>query len=245
MNLLTRQKPASLPEAGHVLHEAARSDPACARIAAARSWRCWQQLFFGISRERKPTLDRARDFAQESIALDERDPLGHWALGRTEWLADDMEAAAGHLGRAVTLNPSFAAGHYSLGISLYMLQREHEAIAACDAAIRLSPLDPMAFAFHCLKAQLLCFNGDLKGAMNHARQITAHPNVHAYGVALAAWVNELSGDRDAARDCIAEVRRRWPDYTRAKYVAALFHRSGWFRQERRRAIDAAFDRLEF
>ena len=245
MNLLNRQNVAALNDAGSILREVASVDPTCARTAAARSWHCWQQLFFGIAGDRKKTLARARDFAEESIALDARDPLGHWALGRVDWLVGDMAASVVHLDRAVSLNPSFAIGHYGLGISLYMLGREAEAIAQCDAAIRLSPRDPMSFAFHCLKCQLLCFNGDFVGAMDHARQAASHPNVHAYGIALAAWVFELSGDRDAALECIAQVRRRWPEYSRSKYAAAMFHRTGWFPEDRRRAIDAAFGRLGF
>ena len=215
MSRLRRYDASALDVAGRILHEAARADPACARIAAARSWQCWQRVFFGLTNDRQRTLAAARDFAAESIALDGRDPLGHWALGRTEWLADDIEAACVNLERAVALNPSFAMGQYSLGISLNILGRAREAAARCDAALRLSPLDPMAFAFHCLRAQIACFADEAPLAIHHARQAADHPNVHAFGTALAAWVHELSGNRDAALDCIARLRRRWPSHSRA------------------------------
>ena len=245
MSLLRRQDVTALEDADQTLRSAARADPACARIAAARSWHCWQQLFFGQAADRDGALARARDFAQEGIALDSRDPLGYWALGRTEWLSGEMEAAAANLGRAVALNPSFAIGHYGLGISYFMLGRDAEATAACDAAIRLSPLDPLAFAFHCVRSQLACFAEDFEGARHHARQAADHPNVHAFGVALAAWVFEIAGDRASATDCIARIRRRWPDYRRANYARAMFHQTSWYPEARRRAIDQAFDRLGF
>lgn len=245
MNLLQRQDRATLAAADDTLRAAARGDPACARIAAARSWHAWQELFFGLARDREAHLQKARDLALESIDLDAQDPLGHWALGRARWLSGDLEAAAENLERAVSLNPSFAIGHYSLGYTLYLTGQETEAMRRCEAAIRLSPLDPMAFAFHCIMAHLLCFDGDAKRALHHARRIADHPNVHAFALAVAAWVNELCGDRRAALDCLARIRRTWPDYSRLDYMAALFHRSPRYPTERKRAIERAFDRLGF
>jgi DNA-binding winged helix-turn-helix (wHTH) protein/tetratricopeptide (TPR) repeat protein len=115
MNLLQRQDRTTLASVDETLRAAARADPSCARIAAARSWHAWQELFFGLARDRKASLRKARDLALESIDLDPQDPLGHWSLGRARWLSGDLEAAAENLERAVSLNPSFAIGHYSLG----------------------------------------------------------------------------------------------------------------------------------
>ncbi|GGK55550.1 winged helix-turn-helix domain-containing protein [Salinarimonas ramus] len=116
MSLLQRQDAATLKPAEEALRAAARSDPACARVAAALSWHSWQLSFFGVAQDRDRAVARARDLAGESITLDPRDPLGYWALGRAQWLASDMEGAAESLGRAVGLNPSFAVGHYALGL---------------------------------------------------------------------------------------------------------------------------------
>lgn len=245
MSLLQRQDRTTLATADDTLRAAARADPACARIAAARSWHAWQELFFGLARDRGRGLGKARDLALESIDLDPRDPLGHWSLGRARWLSGDLEAAAENLERAVSLNPSFAIGHYSLGYTLYLTGREAEATRCCETAIRLSPLDPMAFAFHCILAHILCFEGKTERALHHARRIADHPNVHAFALAVAAWVNELCGDRRASLDCLARIRQGWPDYARRDYMAALFHQSPWYPTERKRAIERAFDRLGF
>ena len=245
MNLLQRQDRTTLASVDETLRAAARADPACARIAAARSWHAWQELFFGLARDRGTSLRKARDLALESIDLDPQDPLGHWSLGRARWLSGDLEAAAENLERAVSLNPSFAIGHYSLGYTLYLTGRETEAMRRCETAIRLSPLDPMAFAFHCILAHLLCFDGKTERALHHARRIADHPNVHAFALAVAAWVNELCGDRCAALECLARIRQGCPDYTRRDYMAALFHQSPWYPSERKRAIERAFDCLGF
>ncbi|MAM62023.1 winged helix-turn-helix domain-containing protein [Maritimibacter sp. UBA3975] len=245
MNLLQRQDRTTLASVDETLRAAARADPSCARIAAARSWHAWQELFFGLARDRRTGLRKARDLAMESIDLDSREPLGHWSLGRARWLSGDLEAAAENLERAVSLNPSFPIGHYSLGYTLYLTGRETEAIRCCETAIRLSPLDPMAFAFHCILAHLRCFEGETDRALHHARRIADHPNVHAFALAVAAWVNELCGDRHAALECLARIRQGWPDYSRLDYMAALFHNSPWYPTKRKRAIERAFDSLGF
>lgn len=245
INLLQQQDRAVLECADRTLRVAARADPSCARIAAARSWHAWQELFFGIARDREIVLRKAQDLALESIELDPQDPFGHWSLGRSRWLTGDLEAAAENLERAVSLNPSFAIGHYSLGYTLYLVGREDEALRCCDQAIRLSPLDPMAFAFHCIEAHILCFGGETSAALHHARRIADHPNVHAFALAVAAWVNETCGDSTAARKCIARIHQGWPGYARHDYMTALFHQSPWYPVERKRAIEGAFDRLGF
>ncbi|WP_424932953.1 winged helix-turn-helix domain-containing tetratricopeptide repeat protein [Amaricoccus macauensis] len=245
MSLLQRQDPTTLAAVDETLRAAARSDPSCARIAAARSWQAWQELFFGLAKDRETSQRKARDFALESIALDPQDPLGHWSLGRAHWFSGDLRAAAENLERAVSLNPSFAIGHYSLGYTQYLTGRETEAMCSCRAAIRLSPLDPMAFAFHCIMAHLLCFDRKTDEALRHARRIADHPNVHAFALAVAAWVNEICGDRRGAMEGLARIRQGWPDYSRRAYMAALFHQSPWYPIERKRAIEGAFDRLGF
>ncbi|WP_370162754.1 winged helix-turn-helix domain-containing tetratricopeptide repeat protein [Limimaricola soesokkakensis] len=245
MGLLQRHNREALPSIDTTLRAAARSDPTCSRIAAARSWQAWQESFFGLTQDREDGLRRARDLALESISLDVLDPLGHWSLGRARWLSGELEAAAENLQHAVTLNPSFAIGHYSLGYTLYLTGREADAMRCCDLAIRLSPLDPMAFAFHCIKAHLSCFDGKRDEALHHARRIADHPNVHAFALAVAAWVNEICGNRRSALECLTRIRHISPTYSRHEYMAALFHQSPWYPAERRRAIERAFDRLGF
>lgn len=245
MNHLQKQKPGTLDEAAQVLRAAARADPTCARVAAARSWLCWQQVFFGVAASREASLQQAREFALESTSMDPRDAFGHWALARVQWLEDDMDGAALNLRRAVSLNPSYAIGHYSLGYTQYLTGQEQEAMESCDKAISLSPLDPLAFAFHCIKAHVLCFSGEKLQAAHHARCVSDHPNVHAFAMVVATWVHELSGDSPTASRCLAQIRTRWPRYTRSDYFRALFHQSPWYPKDRRRAIEGALDRLGF
>jgi len=81
--------------------------------------------------------------------------------------------------------------------------------------------------------------------LHHARRIADHPNVHAFALAVAAWVNEIGGNRSVAMECLGRIRHGWPGYSRRDYMAALFHQSPWYPVERKRAIERAFDRLGF
>ncbi|MEM9551035.1 MAG: winged helix-turn-helix domain-containing protein, partial [Pseudomonadota bacterium] len=75
-------------EVDQLLQHASRLDPSCARVTAARSFLYWQKAFFEGKMDRGGAMDRAIEFAQESVVLDPHDPQSHWALGRTALMSD-------------------------------------------------------------------------------------------------------------------------------------------------------------
>jgi Flp pilus assembly protein TadD len=84
-----------------------------------------------------------RDHATRAIALDDRDPWAHIALGYWAMREKRTEESIASFRRAVNLNPNSAAAHAHLGHGLAFAGRDHEAIEHTEEAIRLSPLDPM------------------------------------------------------------------------------------------------------
>lgn len=243
MTLLQSYLPTHFKEIETTLRLAARADPACARVAAARSYLIWQQVFLDVSKHPKDDISRSRELATESIALDPRDPFGHWAFGRAALLDREPETAIESFRTAVDLNPSYAVGHYSLGHTLRMLGHYEEAIVHSDMAIRLSPIDPLSYAFRTLDASLNAFLGDPRRARAQAKRAAEHPNAHPYVVTAAAWVHEICGDREAALRYIKRVRQMSPGYSRRNYLAAF--RTPIYSLSERREIEAAFDRLGF
>jgi TolB-like protein len=83
-----------------------------------------------------------RQHAVHAIALDERDPWGHIALGVCAMLERRTEESLAALRRALALNPNSAAAHAHLSRSLAFAGRDREAIEHGEQAIRLSPFDP-------------------------------------------------------------------------------------------------------
>ena len=75
-------------------------------------------------------------------------------------LLDDPEQSCAQSQRAVELNPSLAVAHFGLGHAPMLLGQAEQGVAEFDVAIRLSPRDPVLWAFECTKAHALIILGD-------------------------------------------------------------------------------------
>jgi tetratricopeptide (TPR) repeat protein len=80
--------------------------------------------------------------AIRAIALDDRDPWGHIALGYWALMERRTEESIAEFRQAVKLNPNSAAAHSHLSRGLAFAGQDREAIEHGEDAIRLSPLDP-------------------------------------------------------------------------------------------------------
>ena len=87
-----------------------------------------------------------------SVALDERDALAHWTLGRALLLMREHDEAIAEFETAIDLSPSFAQAHFGLGWALAYSQRPEEALSEIDKAYRLSPRDPLLFGITATRA---------------------------------------------------------------------------------------------
>lgn len=92
--------------------------------------------------DREQGLLSGRQHATRAIALDDRVPWGHIALGYWALMERRTEESIAAFGRAVTLNPNSAAAHSHLSRGFAFAGRDREAIEHGQDAIRLSPLDP-------------------------------------------------------------------------------------------------------
>ena len=238
LGLLFRYARAARDEAERCLAHAARLDPNSARICAATSFLHWQRAFLEVSGDREGDVTRALEAAQQSVALDPLDPSAHWALGRAVRLRGEIDESVEELTIATDLNPSYASAHYARGASLMFLSRREEALASVARARRISPYDPLSFAYGALEAELKALDGDSAAAARLARRSAAHPSAHNNIRMIAAWCHELAGETEAARRYVAEVRRRRPDYDRDD-----FFRACPFRGPDRALIEAALRRL--
>ena len=80
--------------------------------------------------------------ARRAIALDDRDPWAHVALGYLYMMERRTEDAIAAFRKAVELNPSSASARGALSHCLAFAGCDGEAIERAEEAIRLSPLDP-------------------------------------------------------------------------------------------------------
>jgi hypothetical protein len=90
-----------------------------------------------------------------------------------------------------------------------------------DTALQLSPLDPLLYGIHWVRAQMLMQTGDYAAAARWGDRAAATPGAH-YLIAMIAMVaNGLAGRHDTAARWRQSVRLRKPDASSAYYFAAF------------------------
>lgn len=214
-------------------------DPRFSRALAGLSFVHWQQAFLGIAPDRAAEVRRAFECARQSVALDARDPLGRWALGRAHLLLGEVDRAVDELDAATAINPSFAVGQYSLGFALMQAGELARGVERADRARRLSPCDPLGFAMIGVRGFSLALEGAHAEAAHLMEAVASAPNVHHHAVAMAAVCDALAGREDEARRNRGRVLAAQPGYD----ARAFLHAFRFQRPNHRAVIEDAFARL--
>jgi TolB-like protein/Tfp pilus assembly protein PilF len=219
-----RFTPRDFDQAEHFFRHSLKLDPDAPRAYAGLSFIHWQRAFLELTRDRNREERLALELAQQSLAVDPRDPLGHWALGRAYLLQADLDQAVDELKASVAINPSSAVGQYSLAYVLMQLGETTRSLDANGKARRLSPYDAMTFAMYACRAANLKFLGQYPEAADFATRAARQPNTHYHVVAIAAVCNILAERREAAKAHYARLLAAHPGYTCADYLTAFKHR---------------------
>jgi len=217
----------------------ARLDPNSPRTFAGLSFVHWQRAFLEISPDRSGEIQQALELAQQSVALNPSDPLGHWALGRANLLRGEVSESIAELSTSTTLNPSFAIGQYTLGFALMHAGDTTRSIEMADKARRLSPYDPMRFAMIGLRAFSLALTGHYDQAAKLMALSVREPNAHFQMVAMAAVCDALAGNDDAARSDFGRLLKARPGYGAKDFLRAYALQQ----PAHTKLIDGAFRRL--
>ena len=88
------------------------------------------------------SIEQAEKFATRAVALDDRNPYAHWALGIVNLHLRRHDMAIREAERSISLAPNLAEGHESLGNTLHYSGRSEEALACFDRAMALNPYYP-------------------------------------------------------------------------------------------------------
>ncbi|PHP64894.1 transcriptional regulator [Zhengella mangrovi] len=226
--------------AGH-FSKALALAPDFARAHAGMSFVAFQRAFSNFDGDSKAAAHDARTSAERAMELAPGDPLSNFVLGRSYWVLQDPENACSHLERAVALNPSYAQGHYSLGLVQALAGNSEPVQAHADAAIRLSPIDPLLYGMHGMRAWAALNAGDWSRAAFWASKSARTPGAHYLVDMLAASVNAVAGESREAAYFAERTRRRRPDANLEQFISAFVF-PGW---NERRPLAAALQRLGF
>ncbi|HUG21183.1 transcriptional regulator, partial [Piscinibacter sp.] len=199
---------------------AVRLDPTFARAYAGLSFTHWQNAFQHWE-DREPAVNRALEAAGQSLAVDDRDPSAHWAMGRALWLRGQQQQSLVELETAVDLSPNFALGHYTLAFVQSQSGDPQAAIASSDHSRHLSPYDPLLFGMLGARAMALVRLGRFDEAAEWALKAAARPNAHVHILAIAAECLVLAGRVEEARGFAGLIRKAQSGYRVDDFLAAF------------------------
>lgn len=157
------------------------------------------------------SLEQAIEAATRAVALDDRYPYAHWALGVVNLYLRRLDVAIREAERVIALAPNLAEGHESLGNALHYAGRSDEALLSFERAMALNPYYPDIFLhFH---AQAMFQLGRYEEAVVLLkRRLVRNPATDISRVLLAASYGHL-GRFAQARGEWEEVFRINPDYS--------------------------------
>ncbi len=185
-------------------------DPGFARAYAGLSFTHFQDAFVKYSDTPEKSTLNARRFAERSLELDPLDPFANFTMGRYFWLD-----------RALMLSPNYAQCIYSRAFTDVLSGNADSARSHVDAALQLSPLDPLLYGMRGVRALSFVTEGDFESAAPWAEKAARSPGAHYLISMLAVIAHSLDGNDEKAKSWAAVVRGRKSDACAAQFFASF------------------------
>ncbi len=185
-------------------------DPSFARAHAGLSFAHFEGAFLRFAGDRAAAAQSARHFAERSLELDPLDPFCNLVMGRAAWLTGDLEVALPWLDRAVALSPNYAQGKYSAAWTRTLLGDSVEGQGLVDAAMGLSPIDPLLYGMLGVRAFSHIVLDEPAEAAHWAERAARAPRAHPLIELIASVGHGLNGDMSRAMAWATSARTRQP-----------------------------------
>ena len=195
-----------------------------ARAYAGRSFAHFSRAFLSNVPDVDAEIGRALEAAHESLDLDGRDAMGHWALGRALFLAREHDQSLAALERCLEVNPNYAQGHYARGFVGTHSGHPELALDELETAQRLSPFDPLLFAIKSTRGVAFAVQGRFEDAAQWAVRATQEPNAHFHIQAIAAGCLALAERHAEAKRAAEVLHRRRPGYSIREFERSFPHK---------------------
>jgi TolB-like protein len=207
--------------ASELFRRALALDPGFARAQAGLSFVHFQTAFLRHTDDLATEIDLARRFAERGLDLDPLDPFVNFAMGRSFWLAGDLETSLGWLERATTISPNYAQGIYARAWTETLAGQGRDGREHVDLAMRLSPLDPLYYAMLATRAFTHMIDGEDGEAAIWAERGARAPGAHVLIAMIAAAAHGLAGNEALARTWADDVKARAPALGRDDFFRAF------------------------
>jgi TolB-like protein/Tfp pilus assembly protein PilF len=202
-----------LKEAKSQFEKSIQFDPNFAAAYARLAYVYVQRYWYGPHNERESNVDQAIRAARQAVDLDERDALGHLAMGRAYVLQRRCDVGIAELREAIELNPGLAQAYFALGQALHFAGKSEDSIPYLDTALRLSPHDSHAWTFLHIRAVALFKLGKLDEAEEAARASVRQTNATHWAFATLASILGAKGKARDAALIVEELLELKPNYS--------------------------------
>ena len=225
--------------AAQLFARALNVDPGFARAYAGLSFTHFQNAFLGFSADLADETQAARAHATKCMELDPLDPFVNLTMGRAEWLSGDLDAGLSWIERSISLSPNYAFAIYNSALIGTLLGDGENNEMRVARAILLSPIDPLNYAMLATRALTHVIRGNHEMAAEWADRAVRSPNAHVQIFTIAAFTNELSGNRGKADEYVRHIRRSRLCYDKSDFLKAFPFRDA----NARKQVEQSLERL--
>lgn len=216
--LAERQGVVGLPlhSAKAYFEQAVVLDPEFSAAKAALALTHCFELGWGLvpQSERRGREEQALELAEAAIRVDPREAMGFVARSRVRGLQGDNLAAMNDAQTALERNPNSSAALVMRATAKVFGSTPEEAMADVELAIRLSPLDPyIASMRYTIAALSRLRQGLYEEAVRWGEAGMQTMQSPTWSCALVAIASAQIGQGARARDAVAQLMSRRPDFT--------------------------------
>jgi TolB-like protein/class 3 adenylate cyclase len=179
-----------------------RFSPAHMSLARVLNHRVW----WGWSTDIEGDTAAGHAEATRAVALDDRDPYGHYALALLNMLRRQHGQSLAEAQRSIDLSPNFSLGYFALGWLRIYMGNFDEAIDSLLRCLRLSPNDQQAGGFIGQMAMAHYHLGHYEDAVRDVEQARRRRRIPFLMRTLIAGLGQL-GRTDEAAIVRAELAR--------------------------------------
>ena len=153
-----------------MLRRAHELDPGFAAAYAHEADSRYINVIMGWAEDPDQTLAAGMTAAKKALALDDKDAVAYFAAGRVHMMLGEHDASIAALETSLTLNPNFAQAYHGLGFALTLAGRLEDALDSLVKAERLSPRDPLLWAFTVIHSLACILSHDYEAAVHWAQK---------------------------------------------------------------------------
>jgi TolB-like protein/Tfp pilus assembly protein PilF len=190
-------------------------------------------VWLGVSKSPKQSIDKAIGLEQKAIALDDTLAEAHGRLGFLLAMTKQYDEAIAEAEQAVAMNPNSAINYVMLGKTLSFASRWDESIPPYQKAIRLDPIPPNLYSYSL--GLSYGYTGHYEDAVRWCEKAVRQAPDSLYARIMMTVVYSFSGREEEARAEAAEVLRIQPKFSLEKFEKKVTYKR---EQDRERFLEA-------